>query len=113
MKDLNQEFAELCGICWHVTTVHPGTDCMGPLLTCSCGAEGWPEPCTNPNFKADPRLVLGGMMKIGKFVEFINYLFKDYIFAVGAAVTLAEYMMDTTGLFLKKAMEFLEGKKVC
>ena len=118
--DKNSEFAKLCG-CWHE---HDKENDDPQGWKCTCGKvfkynhKVNSFPClqdhikeANPDYAADPRLVLREMMRIRKFVEFINYLFEDYIFAVGAAVTLAEYMMDTTGLLLKKAMEFLKEKR--
>lgn len=46
-EDDKKALVEYFGECWHITTVHHE---IPILLTCSCGAEGWPYPCVNRTF---------------------------------------------------------------
>jgi hypothetical protein len=71
---------KLLGEKWHISTVHPGTDCTGPLITCSCGAEGWPEPCQNRTFQ-DPQdffACFEKLVELRKWLPFENSAYVVY-----------------------------------
>jgi hypothetical protein len=71
---------KLLGEKWHISTVHPGTDCTGPLITCSCGAEGWPEPCQNRTFQ-DPQdffACFEKLVELGRWNLFMHYAMLKY-----------------------------------
>jgi hypothetical protein len=112
-KEINRKFAKLARICCHEENIG-----YLPDYGCICGfkdSRRWvlkkhllKNP--NPDFCADPRLVLEVMMKREDWSEFL--------FVIVAALTCKEercplirYILDTTGLLAVKAIEWMEGKE--
>jgi len=129
----NQEFHELLGYCWHEID---GT-CVYHRITKVSVV--WCKKCKhsisinnnttiNPDYAADPRLVLREMIRINKWYEFWAWDFdKDYppddfggVIMCGEQFLsrIEDYILDTTGKLRDladnwlKAMEFeTENKK--
>lgn len=99
----NRRLAELFGICWIDVN---NLDDEGICLKCGKAYESH----SNPDFAADPRLVLREMMKREDWMYFhesIGCLDPEhrYLDAV-----LIDYILDQTGLLRDRAVEWLEGK---
>ena len=99
--EINKRLAKLLGICWHEDITCYACDPVVRL--CSCGAVGWPEPCRNPDFCADPRLVLRVMVENPKWMVQFNEL--------PNCLLLIASMLDKTGKLALKAISFMEEKK--
>ena len=109
-EQINRRFTELVGLCWHEDAIPAG---LGTTRICSCGAEGWPDSCRNPDFIAHPTLVLKEMGKRCKTeYEFAQFLFSLDIHGTYALLLrgfIDTYILDETeGLLVKAAIKWLE-----
>ena len=108
--DLNREFAELVGVQWHeqVSTKEDGYGCSCGFLTYFGGMYGEHiRDNSNPDYAADPRLVLREIDRLKKRESFINYLLRTE--NTWSILDMAfDFMIDTTGKLTKKAIEFLK-----
>jgi len=118
VMDLNREFAELVGLCWHeqVSTKEDGYGCSCGFLTYFGGEYGRHEKENpNPDF-ADPRLVLREMRKKGILEAFI------FAFNLGGSTPDSSFIdidyilgpngeLETTGKLRDAAIEFLKKKE--
>ena len=104
--DKNKEFAELVGVCWHENEIKPCS--VGSMrLPCSkCGSNDY-----NPDYAADPRLVLVEMMKRDDWKEFIQWLFREYVSFEQIPYWLEYFILDTTGRCRDAAIEFMREEK--
>jgi len=105
--DKNREFHELLGLCWH--ELNPS----GVGFLCTCGR--WFEyedidnihmRCHNPDYAADPRLVLREMQKKG------SDLYDDFLDSLAPELEHygyieAYYILDTTGKLRDAAIKFM------
>ena len=98
--DRNKRFAELVRVRWYPAdpSKPPEDDWV------FCGGKIW-GALDNPDYAADPRLVLRVMMKREDWRDFAEWAFN------GDYQTLAEMTLDTTGKLRDKAIEWLEGRK--
>jgi hypothetical protein len=107
--NLNKRFAELAGLCWHEEISR-----REQLSKCKCGYvyftnDGFTKHCEdgNPDFIADPRLVLREMMKREDYKRF--FIFVMPIMHVDGVIRwINSYILDTTGLLAKVAIKWLE-----
>jgi len=109
--DLNREFAELVGICWHDYGRIQYEDGAIEFLTCRKCKSVTP----NPDYAADPRLVLREMVKRKDFGG--DFGFQQIIGGPEYDKIDIDYLidsngeLDTTGKLRNKAIEFLkEGR---
>jgi hypothetical protein len=108
MSDLNQRLHEALGHCyhdWQKITVDLET-----LYECrKCGVETWAP--YNPDYVADPRLVLREMRKREDWEEFCES--NRWIWANYMAIKI-DVMLDTTGKLAQLALDWItngeEGK---
>jgi hypothetical protein len=117
--DLNREFAELCGICWHETvdtyqSYRPSIFTGKPIKmkSCSCGAELLDledHDYLNPDFVADPRLVLREMKRILSNDDFEDWLCEVNEDDVFCQIDVS-LILDQTGLLVKAAIEWKRRK---
>uniref|UniRef100_A0A6M3JX38 Uncharacterized protein n=1 Tax=viral metagenome TaxID=1070528 RepID=A0A6M3JX38_9ZZZZ len=119
--DKNRVFHELIGRTdWHKIVKQQPYEldgvAVGSLFICSCGLElhgaavSMHLVLSNPDYAADPRLVLREMMKREDWENFMAGLFGCFVFSTGAAMNLATYMTDTTGRFRDAAIAFMKEK---
>lgn len=110
----NKRFAELCGICWHEIIRRDEN-----TKVCSCGEDyslfdDYVCGRKNPDFAADPRLVLREMMKREDWLMFIQAVGDVHRFNEKSSdfewkeMIPVEYMTDTTGLLRDRAIEWME-----
>jgi hypothetical protein len=112
-KEINKRFSELAGICWHEIVQRDEYSC-----TCSCGAVyayGSSYLCHNPNYCADPRLVLE-VIPEKDTEEFINYILDQETYRrpptpMDFCLVLVGLFKNTTGLLALEGIEFMEGRK--
>jgi len=112
----NREFAELVGVQWHeqVSTKEDGYGCSCGFLTYFGGMYGEHiRDNSNPDYAADPRLVLREMDRIGKLEHFLAKLnafsLDEDDDLINKAVPV-DYFLDITGLLRDKAIEWLRNK---
>jgi len=106
----NKKFAELVGICWHENDPPPiYTMEYGIVLVCKCGfkTQSLTElnkhiKESNPDYAADPRLVLREMERIGKLMGFLIEL------NLGACGFIYSYILDETGKVRDAAIKFMK-----
>ena len=104
--DPNREFHELVGLCWHEWDYEGD-----PVYCIKCSVEYDPDTA-NPNYAADPRLVLKEMRKIGKLEEFLRT--KIYpLGSTGYNIPINYFInsnreLETTGKLRDEASEFLK-----
>lgn len=109
--EINKRFCELAGICWHERR----TDTP---YSCSCGEDFsgaahfyWHKDShPNPDFCADPRLVLAVMMKQENFGEFLREIGgngDDIEYAPCVPISL---ILDKTGQLALKAISWMEAQ---
>jgi hypothetical protein len=85
------------GECWHKSTFYPGTDCVGPILICSCGAEGWEEPCRNRTF-TDSRDMDALRRKLVENSDWDNFLdFCENTFAKADHPCICDFCQEYIG----------------
>jgi hypothetical protein len=104
--ELTRKLCGLLGICWHEMKIEI------PIVRCSCGKE-WHDSVEisqllahenlNPDFIADPRLVLREMIKRDDWFSFERMILTKYYWLDSDWVSK---FTDTTGLFLKEAVEW-------
>ena len=100
----NQEFHELIGKCWHEFHFprvgrHPWENCI------HCGEVEW--KCKNPDYAADPRLVLRGMMA----TKYRDDFYRKCLSGLYPSDLVERYILDTTGLLRDAAIKFLKEMK--
>ncbi len=112
-QDLNRHFAELVELCWHEVLAQDAY-----TTVCSCGKKipFGQSICRNPDFISDPWLVLREMAKKEEWPDFCweinrrrnhqNYLNLEQVLTVDI-----DYVLDTTGLLVKAAIEFMEEEE--
>lgn len=115
-QEINKRFAELTGICWHRQAEDKEWfECH----RCSCRLDiptiEFYQHCreANPDFCADPRLVLEVMMKRDGWLGLIEPDCIEYsnLGVLSGAFVLAGFMTNTTGLLALKAIEWMELQK--
>jgi len=100
--NLNQRFAKLCGIPCHSWETK--------------GIDGKTYVHTDPDFCADPRLVLREMMKREDWKNFHRTLVGAMIWdeereIYGIFAIAVDYILDETGLLCKAACDFMEKEE--
>lgn len=104
--DINRRLHEALGKCWHeVIAIATSRFGYAESPICKCGA--WNCQVPNPDYCADPRLVIEAMREREKFKEFIYFVLGPY----GDVFNLLDLIMDTTGKLRDAAIEFIEGRK--
>ena len=107
--DPNREFAELVGVQWHeqVSTKEDGYGCSCGFLTYFGGMYSEHiRDNSNPDYAADPRLVLREIDRLKKRESFINYLLRtENTWSIPDMVF--NLIIDTTGKFRDKAIRFM------
>ena len=101
--NLNKRFAELVGICWHEDVSN--TDFP---LECSCGDPGCEH--SNPDYAADPRLVLEAMSVRDDWDEFLVEYGALGKHGRHFDMIPVDLIRDRTGHFRDLAIEWLEGR---
>ncbi|MFH1630372.1 MAG: hypothetical protein ABIE47_16845 [Pseudomonadota bacterium] len=107
--DKNREFAELVGLCWHEKEYYP---LSGPTLQCDKCKEFIGSFDFNPDYVADPRLVLREMMTKLTTPEFQRFVWRVGYVRMGMNYGEVRYqieldlILDTTGKLVKEAIEF-------
>lgn len=111
--NLNKELHEALGYCWHELYYHHETPSIQGFYTCSCGktfshaSEAFEHTSkSNPDYVADPRLVIREMMKREDWENFLNQGIQkqkwlrddDWI----------ELFMDTTGKLAQLALDWIK-----
>ena len=100
--DKNSEFAELGGICWHIpenmTEVYLPASRRGSWICAKCNKRFTEDDL--PDYAADTRLVLKEMAKRPDWDDFQKQVIDPFA-----------YILDTTGLLLNKAIEFMRRRK--
>ena len=114
--DPNCELAELVGLRWHEFS----TDKFGEPKVCSCGfvtvtrgdMESHIQKC-NPDYAADPRLVLREMAKREDFPLFMaKLMYGDNVEGIDWDHNIdIDYILDTTGLLALAARDFMRKEK--
>ena len=88
--DKNREFARLVGLCWHEYDTE--------TLNCiHCEKVMWRKDSNNPDYAADPRLVLKEMAKRPDWDDFQKQVIDPFA-----------YISDTTGKPVKLAIKYLD-----
>lgn len=114
--DLNRRLHEALGKCWHrgFTTTYRTPDTLADFKCYNCGLtqeirEYGEEYNPNPDYCADPRLVIEVMMEREDWLEFAaHYLIVD-VHSQEDGIQI-DLIMDKTGKLAKLAIEWL-GKK--
>jgi hypothetical protein len=111
--------AERLGLCWHEPT--DDVTASGDWNICTCGfAYIKPENHRNPDYCADPRLVLGVMMKREDWPRFAQYICSipyDFVFTpqtielASCKWAIPTRHITETGLLLDAAYRFLREKE--
>jgi hypothetical protein len=102
-EQINKEFAELAGICWHELNLEEYCP------KCGKSFRGYYLDSPNPDFCADPRLVLKVMKRdYDTWLRFLTWLDKWYLPTNLDSFGLL--LLDTTGKLALAAIAFL-GKK--
>jgi hypothetical protein len=117
-QDSNRRFAKAAGICRHMvrnySLIRDHREVSPP--TCSCRKTFFTDVSLemhikreNPDFCADPRLVLEVMMKREDWLEFWESTgWNDAHFGEQELSIPISYILDTTGLLALKAISWLE-----
>jgi len=90
--DKNREFHELVGLCWH----EPESEQSNRFGYCRNCGKHMPECESNPDYAADPRLILKEMVKRPDWDEFQKQVIDPFA-----------YMLDDTGLLRDAAIKFI------
>ena len=104
--DLNRRFAELVGLCWHEwdwsSEKYVCTKCGDRLADYAISS--------NPDFISHPTLVLAEMVKRKDWLLFVKRYFHWQTYdKINYDIDIPiNYILDTTGLLVKEAIEFLE-----
>jgi len=115
----NETFAEMVGIPWHkqISTKEDGYGCSCGFLAYFGGVYGEHiRNNPNPDYAADPRLVLKEMMKREdwpRFLDSIDGMHNCYDYGqeiVWRDWIEVKYLLDTTGKLRDKAIEWLKGR---
>ena len=104
-EQINRRFAELSEISWHEPRAVPD----GESIRCVCGEIHWKGYPKNPDYCADPRLVLEVMMKRKDSGSFISDLTCRY--CNPAHGFIENYLLDKTGKLVLAAIKWMEEKK--
>ena len=100
--DKNRRLVELLNGCWHEVEREGDSFCEH--------CEEHYTHVQNPDFAADPRLVLRAMERIGKLDIFLQYLCPEERCDLAVIHFVRKYMLDTTGKLRDAAIEFLEDE---
>ena len=103
--DMNQKFAEVARVCWHEDMSEYGKP-SGAQLCRHCGQMFAGDHVRNPDYAADPRLVLREMERIGKLFLFLDWLVSNSHLTTHSLTK--DYILDTTGKLRDAAIEFME-----
>jgi hypothetical protein len=107
---INRRLHEALGWCWHEYD-----HWKGRRQVCRCGQWLWyfdaPVEWGNPNYCADPRLVIEVMREKEDFVRFIRFLSKGMIEPAQSSFICIDLMMDKTGKLAELAIEWLAQKE--
>lgn len=111
----NRILHELLGKHWHEDD---GRGLVGE--TCACGLNLYdsetrtyrPVECDNPDYAADPRLVLEAMKEKNRLGEFLNFLCRQRMTVPEMSYRIdVDLILDKTGRLRDLAIKFLkEGK---
>jgi hypothetical protein len=97
----DQYIVEALGKCWHENKIAPYSGGTMRLVCSKCGSIDY-----NPDYAANPLLVLKEMKYRCNFQDFLDYLrFNDRL-----GVIPVDYLFDTTGQLRDKAIEFLRDR---
>jgi hypothetical protein len=120
MTDPNRRFHELAGLCWHEIIEQEVESESGVVsFLCACGAcysrmDDFEDHAaeSNPDYAADPRLVLEVMKKREDWWLFSRLSgFWVIPFEAGEKIYLdTAYILDKTGKLRDKAIEWMEGR---
>jgi hypothetical protein len=109
--EINKKFAELAGIPWHEKEWIPGG---GLQCKCGCGIDVYGKDNhsyqqiitfpTNPNYCADPRLVLRNMKDIDGFLSYLI----DTHEADSKLLMLVDLILDESGKMAEYAIKYLD-----
>ena len=118
---LNKRACELLGICWHENIWHDPQEIEEVIFYDKCYDCGkLLRDCDRPDFTTDSgKVELLRLMKSerrgeswDKFTEYlIRYIWPRDIPSEFLALAIEKLITDTTGLLLKAAVEFMEGRK--
>ena len=114
---INREFADRVGLCWHETKSGYNRLIKNDKMECvKCG--GWFKVhpldlrfIDNPDYVADPRLVLREMEKRSDYALFMAKLMYegDNVEAIDWDNNIdVDLILDTTGKLAKKAIKFMK-----
>jgi len=106
--NLNRELHEALGYCWHEE--RPDILRIDDVLTCrKCGAFFIGDDMENPDYVADPRLVIREMEKRGCLDKFICYVCGIHHLQWNRNVTDFTKLVaiDTTGKLAQLALDWL------
>ena len=92
-EEINERFSELAGICWHEYDPEIGCGVNRSFCT-DCNADPSCSNFKNPDYCADPRLVLEVMMKL-------EYWGENWGVTIGS-------MLDKTGKIALEAIKWIE-----
>ena len=118
---LNQELHEALGYCWHEIVFDPLGRPEFPFCK-HCKKEDvswhWEYPnglCkrvadNNPDYVADPRLVIREIDKQGKRKDFINYLLRTQKVWLISDM-LVDLILDTAGKLAQLALDWIKEQK--
>ena len=105
---INRELHEAFRHCWHERKENPAFmwDEDAPISICTCGKTDCED--SNPDYKADPRLVIREMEKRNDFDAFCKTIgIRSH---GGPFYVESTYIMDTTGKLATLARDWLKGE---
>ena len=116
VMNVNRRLHEAFGHCWHESfvVVQPYIEYeQDRIVKCvHCEKQGSQSDLSNPDYAADPRLVLREMMKREDWIDFFQWAsdhkkMLDYN-GRGSVFIKLKYLLDTTGKLRDIAIEWLE-----
>ena len=109
--NVNRRLHEAFGHCWHESfvVVQPYIEYeQDRIVKCvHCEKQGSQSDLSNPDYAADPRLVLREMMKREDYKRFLGSIRVDLNYDDVPYIEIF-YIMDTTGELRDRAIEWLE-----
>jgi hypothetical protein len=108
MSDLNQRLHEALGLCWHHWVLGKQKFDESDHFYCTkCGYRlGYTETTDQPDYVADPRLVLREMQKREDWIDFCES--NRWIWANYMAIKI-DVILDTTGKLARLALDWLKS----
>jgi hypothetical protein len=104
LMNLNRKLHEALGYCWH-----------DDVLTCrKCGAFFIGDDMENPDYVADPRLVVREMEKRGELEAFSFYVWdrSDKLRYIASCLDIIRMVaIDTSGKLAQLALDWLKEQK--